>query len=321
MRRSRHIRLLACTFTLATATTSMIVPASAGAESRGTGFDASRSKVRYAGSVTVRGGFEERFSRPTTSAQAGAISRSSYGTRPASDRPVRIERRIKGAKSWKTVGFTRTGDAGRYRKSLRMRRTGYLRARLADGTATAKQLVRVGSLVRSRVKNRHLVGGGSALVLGHVNPGNNGRKVVVKVGSQKERTRTGRGGRFSVRVPVNGLGTQKVTVRAKGDRAASGDRARAGKVTAYRRAFASYYGPGLYGNRTACGQTLSPSTMGVAHKTLPCGTKLTIRNGNHTVRVSVIDRGPYAAGREFDLTEATKNKLGFGSTGYILVNK
>jgi len=73
-------------------------------------------------------------------------------------------------------------------------------------------------------------------------------------------------------------------------------------VIAYRKAFASWYGPGLYGNRTACGQTLTSSTLGVAHKTMPCGTKLHLRHRGRSVTVRVIDRGPYAAGREFDLT-------------------
>ena len=57
--------------------------------------------------------------------------------------------------------------------------------------------------------------------------------------------------------------------------------------------------------------------MGVANKTLPCGMLVTLHYGGHTVRVPVIDRGPYVEGREFDLTEATKNALGFGDTGQV----
>ena len=65
----------------------------------------------------------------------------------------------------------------------------------------------------------------------------------------------------------------------------------------------------------ACGGWLTSSTLGVANKTLPCGTLVTLRYDGHTVRVPVIDRGPYVEGREFDLTEATKQALGFGGTG------
>src|SRR5215471_7928543 len=39
-----------------------------------------------------------------------------------------------------------------------------------------------------------------------------------------------------------------------------------------RTAGATWYGPGLYGNKTACGETLLPNTIGVAHRSLPCGT-------------------------------------------------
>jgi rare lipoprotein A len=39
------------------------------------------------------------------------------------------------------------------------------------------------------------------------------------------------------------------------------------------------------------------------------------------VSARVIDRGPYASGREFDLTGATKARLGFGSTGTVLSSR
>ena len=54
---------------------------------------------------------------------------------------------------------------------------------------------------------------------------------------------------------------------------------RVGKLRVYRWAYASWYGPGLYGNRTACGQTLGYGTLGVAHKSLPCGAKVTFKKG------------------------------------------
>jgi rare lipoprotein A (peptidoglycan hydrolase) len=73
---------------------------------------------------------------------------------------------------------------------------------------------------------------------------------------------------------------------------------------------ASWYGPGFYGNRTACGQTYTPEIQGVAHKTLPCGTLLTLSYGSRVVTVAVIDRGPYIAGRTLDLSNATKLALG-----------
>lgn len=73
---------------------------------------------------------------------------------------------------------------------------------------------------------------------------------------------------------------------------------------------ASWYGPGFYGNRTACGQIYTPEILGVAHLTLPCGTRLTLTYGARTLTVTVIDRGPYVAGRTLDLSNATKIGLG-----------
>ena len=85
-------------------------------------------------------------------------------------------------------------------------------------------------------------------------------------------------------------------------------------VNVYRLAGASWYGPG---GSLACGGTLTSATLGVAHKTLPCGTMVRLHLGNRTVRVPVIDRGPYVSGREFDLTPATKHALGFGDVGLV----
>jgi rare lipoprotein A len=94
-----------------------------------------------------------------------------------------------------------------------------------------------------------------------------------------------------------------------------------GRLDAYRLASASWYGPGLYGNRLGCGGRLTPGRLGVAHKSLPCGARLTLRRGTRTVRVRVIDRGPYVAGREFDLTAATAQRLRFHGHGAILTTR
>ena len=64
----------------------------------------------------------------------------------------------------------------------------------------------------------------------------------------------------------------------------------------------SWYGPGFYGHRTACGVALTQTLVGVAHRTLPCGTLVTFRSNGVTVTVPVVDRGPYVAGRTWDLT-------------------
>jgi len=83
----------------------------------------------------------------------------------------------------------------------------------------------------------------------------------------------------------------------------------------WRVAGASWYGPGLYGNGVACGGTLRPSTIGVAHKTLPCGTMVKFKHRGHVVMARVIDRGPYISGRAWDLTEAAAEALDFEDVG------
>jgi Lytic transglycolase len=80
---------------------------------------------------------------------------------------------------------------------------------------------------------------------------------------------------------------------------------------------ASWYGPGFYGRRTACGLRLRRSTQGVAHKSLPCGTPVTFYHRGRLKTVTVIDRGPYARRVSWDLTAATARGLGLRRNGPI----
>ena len=81
----------------------------------------------------------------------------------------------------------------------------------------------------------------------------------------------------------------------------------------------SWYGPGFYGKRTACGIAMTTSLVGVAHRTLPCGTLVAFRDPGtgRTVVAPVVDRGPYVSGRTWDLTGALCTKLGHCYTGPI----
>lgn len=82
---------------------------------------------------------------------------------------------------------------------------------------------------------------------------------------------------------------------------------------------ASFYGPGFYGNRTACGLAYTMTIVGVAHRSLPCGTRITFRNpaNGRVVTAPVIDRGPYVAGRIWDLSGGLCKKLDHCYTGPI----
>ena len=89
------------------------------------------------------------------------------------------------------------------------------------------------------------------------------------------------------------------------------------RTAVYKPVMATWYGPGLYGNRLACGGRLTHRTLGVAHKWLRCGTRVALRYRGHTVVVPVVDRGPYSRGVSYDLTEATARKLGMTQTSRV----
>jgi rare lipoprotein A len=125
------------------------------------------------------------------------------------------------------------------------------------------------------------------------------------------------GGTFVARWRPHVVG--QVTVRA----VPGGNAVRAAAATpstpviVYRPAVATWYGPGLYGRHTACGQVLSHRIMGVAHRTLPCGTPVEIAFGGRTITVPVIDRGPFSNSARYDLTSAAAQQVGFTQTATV----
>jgi rare lipoprotein A len=78
---------------------------------------------------------------------------------------------------------------------------------------------------------------------------------------------------------------------------------------------ATWFGPGFYGQKTACGQTLTPGVVGVANRTLPCGTLVKVSYKGHALTVPVLDRGPYShIGASWDLTAGAATALGIEDT-------
>ena len=206
-------------------------------------------------------------------------------------------------------------------------------ATAAPAPATAKTAVPTpvatkasSSLTVSSVR-RTVIAGKRVVVRGSLRPAGSGRAVALQVrqsgGGWKtvDHDRTNAKGRYVLAWRAAKTGTRRIRVHFGGTRELSSARHQAGTTRVYRRALASWYGPGLYGGHLACGGTLTPGTLGVANKSLPCGTKVTLHYKGRTVRVPVIDRGPYVGAREFDLTAATKAKLGFGSTGTVLTTR
>jgi rare lipoprotein A (peptidoglycan hydrolase) len=88
-------------------------------------------------------------------------------------------------------------------------------------------------------------------------------------------------------------------------------------VGTWYRALAASYSPAASLKRTACGQRIEARLMGVAHPVLPCGAKLYLSFGGHRVLTQVIDRGPNAPGREFNVTKALADEIGLHGTKRI----
>lgn len=182
---------------------------------------------------------------------------------------------------------------------------------------------RAGSHISLHLSRHVLMRGGRVAVHGRVRPGGHRRVKVVFRGPDRGvlETRSEAGGSFVLRWSPELTGDYAVRAFGVHSARGRGSASVARRLTAYRPAHASYYGPGLYGNGVACGGTLLPGTMGVAHKTLSCGTKVKLRYRGRSVTVPVIDRGPYVAGRVYDLTEAVKERLRFPGTGTVLANR
>ncbi len=170
----------------------------------------------------------------------------------------------------------------------------------------------------------HMVLKGNGLAVhGKVRPGGRHRVKIVFRGRDTD-VRVGRtkaNGTFALRWMPERTGSYAVRAYGVHSKRVRASQSVPRKLTSFRFAHASYYGPGLYGNGVACGGTLLPSTMGVAHKTLPCGTKVKLRYRGRSVTVPVIDRGPYVPGRDYDLTEAVKERLGFPGIGTVLASR
>jgi peptidoglycan lytic transglycosylase len=128
------------------------------------------------------------------------------------------------------------------------------------------------------------------------------------------RSHTRGGGRFALNYVAHTPRSEVVRVRFPGDDLASSSTRRVGHLNVFRAVNASWYGGG---GSLACGGELTGSTLGVANRTLPCGTLVAIYYHGQTLIVPVIDRGPYANGADWDLTMATGKALGMDGTATV----
>jgi hypothetical protein len=166
----------------------------------------------------------------------------------------------------------------------------------------------------------NVLAGRRAVVRGHLLPGAAGRSVAVQARRHGhwhtvDTGHTRGGGAFKLAFHPGSVGSASLRLRFAGDGANGASTRRDGRLNVFRRSLASWYS--LSGGHLACGGTMTSGTLGVANKSLPCGTMVTFRFHGHTVRVPVIDRGPYSGGREWDLSAATAQRLGFGGVGTV----
>jgi hypothetical protein len=161
--------------------------------------------------------------------------------------------------------------------------------------------------------------GSTVVVHGLLKPRRSGAQVkLVERAGRSWRTlavaHTLRSGRFGIRYRVSDAGATPVRVAFSGSRRARAVSAAAGKILALAPTVASWY---YDAGSTACG---FHATYGVANKTLPCGTKVTLSYGGRTVVATVDDRGPYVYGRSYDLNQNTARYLGMWGVGQVFAS-
>lgn len=244
-----------------------------------------------------------------------------------------------GATSWQTLGSTRIGSDGRFRFIAPLRKSGLVRVVASDGSTTSdvassdavnttpsaippSSPLQVSVASRFQVARRSIdvLDGQSVDVRGKLLPGLAGRLVRLEGRSGGSwhvlaSGRTGSRGGFQIHYRpgggARGADGQQLRVQFRGDRLNTRSGASAGRATVFSESVASWYDDA---GSTACG---FHAGFGVANKVLPCGTKVTFRDGGSTATAVVDDRGPYVGGREWDLNQNTARALGFGGVGTV----
>lgn len=177
-----------------------------------------------------------------------------------------------------------------------------------EGSAFAAKGPRVTSF---RLTPDHLVEGASVTATGTLSPGVDADQIIIQEWREEHWWTVRRadvyGRVFSATFTPKQTGSGVVRAVIPGSR---GRGQWISVLTIFRVTEATWYGPGFYGNSTACGQTYDDQILGVAHRTLPCGTSVTFFFNGIVLTVPVIDRGPYSSA-DWDLSAETARRLGF----------
>lgn len=177
--------------------------------------------------------------------------------------------------------------------------------------------VKVAAQLQAIGRQRDVLAGDSVHVAGRLLPERAGRIVALQGHSAAgwrtlAHARTGGRGGFAVRYTPAATGiARRLRVLFGGDRGNARSVDSAGAMSVYQASVASWYDDG---GSTACG---FHAGLGVANRTLPCGTKVRFRHAGHTVTATVDDRGPYVGGRDWDLNQNTAAALGFDGVGTV----
>ncbi|HET9094152.1 MAG TPA: septal ring lytic transglycosylase RlpA family protein [Solirubrobacteraceae bacterium] len=161
--------------------------------------------------------------------------------------------------------------------------------------------------------------GATVIIHGLLHPGRRGATVQLMTRVRHRwrtlaRGRTHDDGRFGIRYRVGGWGTTWVRVRFPGNRRERAASAAAGAIIALAPEVASWYDDA---GDTACG---FHATYGVASRTLPCGTRVTLSYQGRTLVATVDDRGPYVYDRTFDLNQNTARYLGMWGVATVFAS-
>jgi hypothetical protein len=262
------------------------------------------------------------------------ITVSGRAPQSAAGRTVELETVTTGGSAWRPLKAAKIGRHGGFRLRARLHRSGLIRVVPAPAAvaatnastggpgaaqfpASAPRRVSVAADVRVHPRAVDLLGGGAVNVHGRLLPKRAGRPVRLQghypTGWRTlARSRTGPAGRFRLRAtPASGL-DRRVRVLFGGDRINSRTTEPAGRVTVYgNQAVASWYDDS---GSTACG---FHAGLGVANRSLPCGTKVRFHYGGRSVTAVVDDRGPFVGGRDWDLNQNTAAALGFSGVGTV----
>jgi rare lipoprotein A len=244
---------------------------------------------------------------------------------------------------WRRLGATRIGRHGGWALRAHLRESAVVRAVEVTGrprgvrgsqsaealaqSATATALhrttavshvtaVQVQARIQVSARERAVLAGADADVSGALLPARAGRVVALQVQARHGwrtlgHARTGVRGHFAVRTAPPVGSEQGLRVVFAGDHLNTRATGGAGTLTLYSPVVVSWYDDA---GSTACGFHAGD---GVASRTLPCGTKIHLRNGQRSVTATVDDRGPYVYSREFDLNQNTAAALGFDGVGTV----